>query len=305
MKRLGVIDLGTNTFHLLISDYLEEKGRFIRVMRKRESVKLGDKGVKTINDEAFQRGLAAIKKFKRLVEKYKVDKLVAIGTAALRNASNAKEFMDTVKRQTGINVKLISGMEEAKLIHLGISSIIPIREENELIMDIGGGSIEFVICNNKNIFWAKSLPIGLSVLVNKIPFSEPVKMEELKRFNRLLDVELRELKAQLKKYPTKNIIGSSGTFEVIEQNISPGKNNDQYTVMQSEDFFAWYDKVIPTTYEQRLEMKEIPNDRADLVVYAFTLVKFVLDMAGIRKITTSPYALKEGTLINLVREEKS
>ena len=274
-------------------------------MRKRESVKLGDKGLKTINAEAYQRGLAAIKKFKRLAEEYKVDKLVAIGTAALRNASNAKEFMDTVKKQTGISVEIISGIEEAQLIHLGISSIIPIREENELIMDIGGGSIEFIICNDKNIFWARSLPIGLSVLVNKIPFSEPVKTEELKEFNRFLDVELQELQAQLKKYPTKNIIGSSGTFEVIEHNISPGKNNDQYTVMQSEDFFTWYDKIIPTTYEQRLEMKEIPNDRADLVVYAFTLVKYVLEKAGIQKITTSPYALKEGALIDLVKKEES
>ena len=121
-----------------------------------------------------------LKSFRIILDKLQIKKVKAIGTAALRTASNGQEFIDTVKKKYNISIELIDGNREAELIYKGVILAIPFQEKNYLLMDIGGGSVEFIIANKNKVLWAKSFPIGVAVLYKRFQHSEPILPEEVK-----------------------------------------------------------------------------------------------------------------------------
>ena len=145
--RVAVIDLGTNTFHLLIAD-IKNKGQFETLKRIRKYVYIGEEGVSILGDKPLQRAFETLTHFKQTSTEFEVDEIIAFGTAALRTASNSNDFISKVRDEIGIEIQLISGEKEADLIYLGTKKAIPPTSENFLIMDIGGGSVEFIIAND-------------------------------------------------------------------------------------------------------------------------------------------------------------
>ena len=158
-KRIAALDLGTNTFHLLIADVLDNK--FEAVKEEQAHVKLGEGGINSglIADAPFKRGLDALQHFKSEIQRFSVDAIHATGTAALRSAKNGFAFINQVKTSTGIEIEIIDGDLEASLIYQGVRACVSLAP-SALIMDIGGGSVEFIFCNDQTIFWKKSYPIG-------------------------------------------------------------------------------------------------------------------------------------------------
>ena len=165
MAKFGVIDLGTNTFHLLIAEV--DQNSIKEIYRERIFVKLAEKGIHKIGDAAFERATNAIAKFKIILDQHHVDKVRAIGTAGLRTASNSQSFIQLIKNKYNLDIAVISGDEEAHLIHKGVMNAIGSLRTTSLIMDIGGGSVEFIICDNEKIYWAQSFKIGVAVLFNQ------------------------------------------------------------------------------------------------------------------------------------------
>ena len=141
-NRIAVIDLGTNTFHILIAEAQADHS-FKDLHRQRFFVKLAEEGIETIGEAPLERGFKALTHFKNLIEELQVIKVKAIGTAALRTASNGPAFVQQVKEKLGFQIELISGDQEATFIHKGVSLAVPFKEQNYLLMDIGGGSVEY------------------------------------------------------------------------------------------------------------------------------------------------------------------
>ena len=167
MKRIAVIDLGTNTFHLLIT----ETGDTIvpgNICKETIPVKLGEGGInqRLINPEAFQRGIRAIERFAELISLHQVSDIKAMATAAIRSASNGHDFISAIKDRTGIEVEVIDGDKEAGLIYAGVREAVHLSAETSLIMDIGGGSVEFILCNAEKVFWKKSYPMGAAKMMD-------------------------------------------------------------------------------------------------------------------------------------------
>jgi len=150
--RYAVIDMGTNTFHLLIVEQVEH-GDWKQVVRHRIFVRLGEDGLRQIGKKAYKRGLDALKVFKTqiLATGVKPHNIVANGTAALRSAVNAAAFLKDAESITGLKLHVISGEREANLIYKGVRRAVPFPENNVLIMDIGGGSVEFIIADRYRI----------------------------------------------------------------------------------------------------------------------------------------------------------
>ncbi|MCB0663459.1 MAG: hypothetical protein KDC24_12015, partial [Saprospiraceae bacterium] len=140
----AVIDLGTNTFHLLAVE-IDENEQMHFLFRERIFVKLAEDGIQSIGPAPFQRAIKAMTVFKNKLDELGIDHFKAFGTAALRTATNGPDLIHAIKEKTGIEVALIDGLEEARLIHLGVSQAVPFDHTKQLIMDIGGGSVEFVI----------------------------------------------------------------------------------------------------------------------------------------------------------------
>lgn len=298
--KLAVIDLGTNTFHLLIVK-TNLTNEFVELHRQREYVYIGEEGVDKLGDIPMQRGYEALQKFKTIIDSHEVEKTQATGTAALRRASNGAFFIKEVKRLTDISIKIISGKEEARLIYLGVRQAVPMNTTPKLIMDIGGGSVEFIIANQAKVLWAESFPIGVSVLFNQFHQNDPISNSEIETIYQYLTDTLSPLFKALHASPIVNLIGASGTFDVIANILGIKEKafkNCQFADLT--DFPTLYQRVAESTLAERLNMSDIPTQRAKLIPVALILIDFILQRTDIKTIWVSHYAMKEGILMELM-----
>ena len=309
MSKIAVIDCGTNTFHLLIVETIEGGG-FKTILRENVPVKLGEAGItkKIISEIPFQRGINTLKNFSDIIKKNKPGKMYAFATAAIRNAVNGNDFLKAVREQTGIEIQLIDGQKEAELIYYGVRQAVKLTGENVLIMDIGGGSLEFIIANNEEIFWKQSFEIGAAVLLEKFKPSDPIQPAEINEIKKYLDKELEPLFIQLqtlsllRRDQPNTLIGSSGSFESFEELISYRFPSPAVTEMKTEydihwdEFMTIHQVLLHSTTEDRMNMKGMAEMRVDMIVIASILVTFVLEKTKITKMKLSAFALKEGIL---------
>jgi len=301
-KRFAVIDLGTNTFHLLIAEQSTGDG-FKELYRKRIFIKLAEQGIKTIGAAPLARAMAALHTFKKTLEDYQVSTIRAFGTAALRTASNGPAFIAQVLEQTGIQVLLIPGDREAALIYKGVLQAVPMSEMG-LIMDIGGGSVEFIFADHTGLKWAKSFPVGVAVLFNHFHQQNPITPKETQTLHQYLNQELTPVLEQIKQYNPKVLIGASGTFDVLEDILCDQKRSPHNGIVAVSNFHVLFKKLITTTLEERLAMDDIPNTRAEMIIVALVLIQFILLHSSITTISVSAYAMKEGMLQELIQENK-
>jgi len=297
-KRLAVIDLGTNTFHLLVAE-AQTDNTFKEIYRKRYFVKLAEEGIETIGRASLQRGMEALTAFKKIIQELEVHQVKAIGTAALRTASNGPSFMQQVKNQLGIQIELIDGRKEAAYIHTGVSLAVPFSNENYVLMDIGGGSVEFIIANKNKVHWAQSFPLGVGVLYKKFHRHEPILKEEIQATIDYVDSFLSPLKTALRQYPVSTLVGASGTFDVLEF-ILAKETFDTYARVAVAEFPPLYQRLLQSTKEERYAFKDIPDERADMIVVAVILIEYILTAFSIQHILVSKYAMKEGILVELL-----
>lgn len=300
--KLAVIDLGTNTFHLLIVEALPN-GQFREIFRKRAFVQLAEEGIQRIGNGAFERGLNTLREYKKVLETHQVEKIQAFGTAALRTAQNGGEFKTAILKETGIEVQVISGDAEARLITKGVRLAVPFDTQVALIMDIGGGSVEFILANDKEVFWARSFPVGVAVLHHQFHKNEPISATEIDATNQHLEELLNPLWAALQKHPAHLLIGASGTFDVLEAMLVEKKEQPLCAFIQEADFYPIYEKIIQMPLDQRLEMDKLPAQRAKLIVVALILIHKVLEHLSVQQIAVSMYAMKEGMLAEMMEEK--
>ncbi len=294
--KVAIIDLGTNTFHLLIAS-INPDGQFLTLHRIRKYVYIGEEGVETLGQQSLHRAYHTLVEYQQAMEEYEVEKVVAFGTAALRTASNGKAFIEKVKAEIGIEIQTISGDREADLIYIGTKQAVPLTEKNVLIMDIGGGSVEFIIANQNGKIWAQSFPVGISVLYNQFHKTEPIAIAEIHAITSFLDKHFQPLYEALQSNPAHILVGASGTFDVISGMM--GKSIPGYPHCERADltnFPLLYDETIKADLAGRLAIPTIPNERAKLISVALVLINLILQRAKIDSLLVSAYAMKEGIL---------
>ena len=294
----AVIDLGTNTFHLLIAA-VEDEDRVREVYRERIFVKLASEGIETIGPEPFQRGITALRHFAEEIRKHRVDRVTAIGTAALRTASNGEVFVRTAELETGILIRLIPGDLEAELITRGVLAALPPLRERILIMDIGGGSTEFILASEAGVHWRQSFPIGVAVLQRNFHHSDPIDETEIRSLDEYLARILVPLRDVLREYPTRHLVGAAGTFDVLAE-ILRDETGEKHPTSHRLDLGGLEDlhfRIVASTFQERLDMDGVPVERADLIVVAMLLIRFVMQLAETDRISVSDYAMKEGILL--------
>ena len=302
--RYAVIDLGTNTFHLLIAEP-DGAGRFRELYRERRFVKLAEEGIERIGPVPFQRGIDTLVAYAEKLKEYDVSAVRALGTAALRTADNGEVFIRRAEREANIRIELIHGREEARLISRGVLQAIPPTQDRMLIMDIGGGSVEFIIAGPEGVHWAESFPVGVAVLYRHFHRTEPIAETEIRQLQAFLDEQLRELTERLAEYPTPRLVGAAGTFDVVADLLGDGQPTPHSTRIRLDRFRELYFPILSSTREERLAMEEVPPERADMIVVALILVDRVLELMGARELLVSQYSMKEGALVEMVGSPES
>ncbi len=299
-NRYAVIDLGTNTFHLLIARHGNGKEAFEVLYKERRFVKLAEEGIETIGEKALRRGLQALAHFQQVMREYEVVDIRAVGTAALRTASNGPRFVEDIKEKLGLQITLIDGYREAELIAKGVDHAIPdLQGARYLIIDIGGGSVEFIIAQEGEVVWKGSFLIGVAILSKKFPNSDPITDSELAQLEAHLQENLKALSLALENYPCRILVGASGTFDVLENYIQERERGSSYSRFSSHLFEPLYKKLLSTTEIDRMRAPEIPLERVEMLISALILIHSVLEIAQTEEIIVSAYALKEGVLSEL------
>lgn len=290
--RLAVIDLGTNTFHLLIVEASVES--WTELYRERIFVNLAEMGIAKICNSARARGLEAMRHFRSIIVDHGINDIVAVGTAALRTASNSDQFVRDVQQELGITIRVIDGQLEASYINGGVMKAMPPSIGNFLIMDVGGGSVEFIISSNRQPEFSVSYPIGVAVLYDKFHNSEPITIDELNRIDRFLVDITQDLAAKIGDFGPLGLVGASGTFEVIDSALQKRLMRHSFSSINMDDFFEMYHRVVPMNYVERQGDPTIPLTRARYIVVALKLIEHILAKFQISSIGVSGYALKEG-----------
>ncbi len=302
---VAVIDLGTNTFHLLIVAPREEGG-FDVLYREKIPVKIGQMGISEgrISHQALARALRTLHHFRQRLMDHKVGRVVATATSAIRSASNRDELLEAIRTQMGIRVQVISGELEARLIHEGVAQALSLTaEEPSLIMDIGGGSVEFIISEGDEVLWLESFEVGGQRLMDRFHTVDPMSAENLMLLSGFLEEQLANLKAAIEKFQPTQFIGASGTFETLFAMMFARDANEATEISESEmrisrsGFDAIYERLRVMSKSQRLREPGMIEMRADMIVVASALVDKTLTwLPELRQIRISSYALKEGLL---------
>lgn len=303
--KLAIIDLGTNTFHLLIVDPADKTELF----KVSKPAKIGKGGINQniITPEAIGRAMEVLAFFKQKTEEYNINPghIYAFGTSAIRNAENKTEFVSLVKEKLGIAIQVIDGDREAELIYEGVKQAVEITE-NSLVVDIGGGSVEFIICDHEKILWKKSFEIGGQRLIEKFMKKDPIAQSDVTRLNDYLNEQLLPLANAIHQYHPKVLVGSSGSFDTLNDmyfhkltgRFPPsGLTGFDYPV---NEFWHAYELLVFNDKSTRMDIPGMIELRVEMIVVAVCLIRFIIQHHGIEKIKISNYALKEGALKSIL-----
>jgi exopolyphosphatase/guanosine-5'-triphosphate,3'-diphosphate pyrophosphatase len=314
--KISILDLGTNTFNIFIAEIFPDK-TFKKLYKSKIAVKLGERGINEniIKQESFERGIRTLKKHRRTSERFGVEKIVAFGTSAIRSASNGLDFVRIAKEEADIDVQVISGDREAELIYYGVRSAVRLNDLPSLIIDIGGGSTEFVLANKKEILWKQSFQLGAARLLEKFKPSDPITADQIKSIENHLEQNLQPLFEAVLSPSAKgrgaefDLIGSSGSFDSLAEMIGYRFYNTEILKGKTEydfnldDFGKLYRIILGSTTKERLHMKGLTKMRVDMIVVSAIFVNFILLRLGLKKMRGSKFSLKEGVLWELIHQK--
>jgi exopolyphosphatase / guanosine-5'-triphosphate,3'-diphosphate pyrophosphatase len=303
-NRIAIIDMGTNTFHLLVAEWNGSRYQFIH--QEKQAAKIGMGGINQglITEAAAVRAIDVLKKFAAAAQHLQANKILAFGTSALRSATNGQQIIDRIKNETGLDAQIISGNQEAEYIYRGVRSALSLGKEKSLIVDIGGGSVEFIIANESDIFWKKSFDIGGQRLLEKFHKHDPILQSELDNLNAFFEDALSPLLETLKEHNPVILVGSSGTFDTLSEmycvsNDLPWHADDPETLLTFQSFRQTFKQLIVKNRKERMEMKGMIDMRVDMIVVACCLIQFILNHHHFENIRVSSYSMKEGILASM------
>lgn len=318
-NRCAVLDLGTNIFHLLIVEIEENQIDFKVIYKEKIAVKIGKGGISQgiIDQEAQKRITQAFTRFASTMQTYHVPphKVFATATSAFRNAKNGQNIAQEIFQNFGISINIIKGTEEAAYIYEGVRQAVPLKGKLALIMDIGGGSVEFILGNDHKIFWKQSFEIGGQRLLDQFMRTDPISQLDLQRMEIYLETALLELTKALFNYTPQILVGSAGAFETLVAMAQHLKEDTEAEIpltdehgeliqkavrIEKDDFYKLYQKIVSANLEERKAIQGMLELRADMIVVAVALIKFILEKINVQHFVASAYSLKEGVLFSKI-----
>ncbi len=283
------------------------QGEYKIVKEYKCAAKLGAGGLADgfIAPVAYETATAALEKIMDVIEKAGgADEIIPYATSAVRDAKNGAEFAEYLNRKFGFKVRIIPGEREAELIFKGIMESVGDLKgadgkfasgENALMLDIGGGSNEFIITNGAEILWKRSFPIGMARMREQFAYEDPIPADVVMKFVQFNEEVLEELWEMVEKYTPSVFIGSSGSFDTFKDLIyNCGYDELPSIELAKGDLKNLNDTLVASLPQQRLKMPGMSPIRVDYIVLASIFTQYILDRLQPRIVYQSSYSLKEG-----------
>lgn len=303
--RLAAIDIGTNSVHMIVVRVRPDFS-FEIVDREKEMVRLGAGGLdgRQLTPDAMTAALQALSKFKRLAESHQVDEILAVATSATREAENGGAFLRAIERRTGIRARIITGNEEARLIHLaavyGVDTPKP-----AVVIDIGGGSVEITRGSGNTVDLAKSFKIGVIRLTERFVDSDPISRRSERKMTKFIREEVDRYLEVVADTGFDRVIGTSGTIlslgavaSAMEHDAAPlGIRNLR---VSAKSLRKLRKTAVEMDLEERMQLPGLDPRRADIMVAGAILLDTLLRRLGADEITLCDLALREGVLLDYI-----
>ena len=306
MPTFAAVDVGSNSCRLRIARVVNHKLK--TVAEDREVTRLGssvfDSGL--VSPEAMAATLRALKRFHRTVQQHGVDKIRLVATSAMRDARNGDAFQAWVKAETGWNLEVISGLEEGRLIHLGVTALEPGAAGKVLLLDLGGGSCEITLSEKKRIKETVSLPLGAVRLTEQFLSSDPAPADALAQMRKLIQRELRKAHRRMLPGRVPLVIATSGTAAALSDAWAAMAKNGKTGFKKSKTGLPG---IVPTTMVRALAKKlskmtlperemvaGIGPRRAEIIVPGAEVYAELLESFGLAGFRYSPLGLRDGIL---------
>ncbi|MCB1214049.1 MAG: Ppx/GppA family phosphatase [Deltaproteobacteria bacterium] len=317
--KVAVFDIGTNSIHMLMAE-LKANGSFELLGKEKEMVRLGDGMLSSgrLTEERMDLAIRALKKFKFLAETKGVKQLYAVATSAVRESTNGGDFLKRVYREIGLRIQVITGEEEGRLIYLGVKNSVVLAPGKNLILDIGGGSVEFILVDSQEVHWVRSLKIGSARLYEKFfkklfkknaSPSPQAKAEAFQSLEKFLRKKLKPVVKRLKQEKINHVWATSGTFQNLASMgffmENPGINSKPRSLTLEkrtlQKLYAW---IKNSTLEQRLEAKGLDGRRVDIILSGGAIAWVLMQELALTSLSLSDAALREGLVYQVLQKNR-
>jgi len=303
--RIAAIDIGTNSLHMIVVRVRPDLS-FEVIDREKEMVRLGAGGLdgRALTSEAMHAGLQVLSKFRRLADSHRVDEIIAVATSATREAENGSEFLQAIVEKTGIRARVISGTEEARLIHQAAVYGVGLASDVAIVIDIGGGSVEITRGSGPNMDAGRSFKLGVIRLTERFVKSDPLAPRDERKLRRYIDGELGKYVSQLARQCFDRVIGTSGTIQSLGAVALEERGSSSATLrnrrISAKQLRRTQKQLVARDIQERLRVPGLEPRRADLAVAGSILLDAILRRLGAADITLCDLSLREGLVLDYI-----
>ncbi|HKL72079.1 MAG TPA: hypothetical protein VJ855_05430, partial [Marinilabiliaceae bacterium] len=273
--------------------------------------KLGEGGIHkaTITAEAMKRGIEALTVHLITISEYQVESIFCFATSAIRSATNGGDFVRRVKQELGLTIRVIPGDEEAQTVFDGIKQVVPLDNSYSLIVDIGGGSVEFIIANRNGIAWKDSYNIGTARILEQFKPSDPITDKEVAKIKEYISTKSKSLFEAVEKFPIYKVVGSSGSFDTLAAMIA----KKEYPLLDitkiinfkmSREYLSDLHELLKNSDSHtRRAMPGMDPARVENIVPASIMIQTILAHVKPEEVWQCSFALKEGAIQQIISSE--
>jgi exopolyphosphatase/guanosine-5'-triphosphate,3'-diphosphate pyrophosphatase len=306
--RIAAIDIGTNSIHMIVCRIRPDLS-FEVVDREKDMVRLGAGGLegRQLAETTIAVAMQTLSKFKRLAESHAVDEIIAAATSAVREATNGADFIKAVHRDVGIRVRVISGTEEARLIHQAALYATGMGPRPAVVIDIGGGSTEITLGTTSRMSLGRSFKLGAIRLTEKFVKSDPLGGRDERHLERYIRRETSSFLKQVARRGFDRVIGTSGTILALGAMAAgpPVPSDIRNLRVDARDLRKLRKTIVRLPLKDRLALPGLDPRRADLAVAGAVLLDTLVESLGAERLTLCDFALREGLVLDYVQKNQA
>jgi exopolyphosphatase/guanosine-5'-triphosphate,3'-diphosphate pyrophosphatase len=304
--RIAALDLGTNSFHLLVAE-VQADGGFTPLVREKEMLRLGDHVSREgrIPPDAAEQAIATVRRMKMLADAADAPEIVACATSAIRLAENGCELIDRIEVEAGVKADVINGLTEARLIFGAVRASVLLEPAPALCFDLGGGSLEVMVGTVSGLEWAASENIGVARLTNDFVHSDPISKHDKRELREHLRNTLRPIAEHVARFEPKLAVGSSGTLEDLGRMVAARRDAQvpvslNQLAFTRDEFLPLHDEILSSKASERRKMDGLEPRRVDLIVAGSMFLATAMEVFEFDEMTVSEWSLREGILLDAI-----
>jgi exopolyphosphatase/guanosine-5'-triphosphate,3'-diphosphate pyrophosphatase len=304
--RIAALDLGTNSFHLLVAE-VHGDGHFESLVREKEMLRLGDAVARhgRIPEVIAERAVETVRRFRLLADAAGATEIVACATSAVRSAANGDAVVDRIEDETDVDVRVIDGLTEAQLIFRAIRESVLLDPAPALCFDLGGGSVEVMVGDAAGLCWASSQNLGVGRLTAELVESDPLSKADRRGLRDRIESVLAPVAQEVARFHPRMAVGTSGTLLDIAHMVAARRGEtvpaslNQLTIDRDE-FLPLHKEIISSKAAERRRLEGLEARRVELIPAGSMFLAIAMELFDFEQLTVSQWALREGILLDAI-----